>query len=40
MKTESCNSLENIIFYLGQKEKKETLTEGTSTGDELRKRCC
>ena len=34
MKTEYCKSLENIIFYLGRKEKKETLTEGASTGDE------
>ena len=34
METERCKSLKNIIFSLGQKEKKETLTEGTSTGDE------
>ena len=34
MKTEYCKSLENIIFYLGREEKKETLTEGASTGDE------
>ena len=34
MEAERCKSLKNIIFSLGQKEKKETLTEGTSTGDE------
>ena len=34
METEYCKSLENIIFYLGPQEKKETLAEGTSTGDE------
>ena len=34
METERCKSLENIIFYLGRKEKKETLTEGVNTEDE------
>ena len=34
METERCKSLENIIFYLGRKEKKETLTEGINTEDE------
>ena len=27
-------SLENIIFYLGRKEKKKTIPEGINTGDE------
>ena len=34
METEYCKSLENIILYSRWKEKKETLTEGTSTGNE------
>ena len=34
METKRCKSLENIIFYLGRKEKKETLTEGINTEDE------
>ena len=34
IETEYCKSLENIIFYLGRRKKKETLTEGASAGDE------
>ena len=34
MEIERCKSLENIIFYLGRKEKKETLTEGINIEDE------
>ena len=34
METERCKSLENIIFYLGGKEKKDTLTAGINTEDE------
>ena len=34
METERCKSLENIIFYLGRKEKKETLAEGINTEDD------
>ena len=34
METERCKSLVDIIFYLRRKKKKETLTGGTSTGDE------
>ena len=34
METERCKPLENIIFYLGRKEKKETLAEGINTEDE------